>query len=395
MWELRSSTLIISFLLIFSIAAAQDEGQRLLILHTNDLHSRLDGFAPTNNYTPLSPKDDNTIGGFSRIASLIRKEKMDKPDEVLVLDDGDFLMGTIYHYMEEYNGFQLPLMKKMGFDYVAIGNHEFDFGPEKLSTIIEKSAQSGALPGLLLSNAELDANDDADDGLQTLYNSGVLKRSAIIEKSGIKIGLFSLMGKDADDVAPMAAPVTFSKQKKVARKIVKELRKDGADIVICLSHSGLEKDKKFRWSGEDVKLAKKVKGLDIIISGHTHTEIAQPLRVKETIIVQTGDFGRNLGRMELLVAGDNIELKNYELIPVDDSIMGDEMVQTLIDKQKALISERLFEPLGYKPDSLIVQSSYELECNEYGGTLNQVTWVLLLWMPYISILIPGISLERI
>lgn len=370
MKNLRAYSIVIFLFLVFSYSSAQENGQKLIILHTNDLHSRLDGFAPANNYSPLSIKDDNTIGGFSRIATLIKNEQYNNPDNLLVLDDGDFLMGTIYHYMEEFNGFQLALMKEMGFDFVAIGNHEFDFGPIKLSAIIEKSIESGDIPELLLSNAEFNDDDDGDDSMEKFYQNGVIKRSTIIERSGIKIGLFSLLGKDADDVAPMAAPISFTNQIRASKKMVKQLKKEGADIVICLSHSGVERDKKGRWAGEDVKLAKRVKGLDIIISGHTHTELPDPLRVKQTIIVQTGDFGRNLGRMELSVSNDNIELINYELISIDDSIMGDKKIQSLIDGQKAMIKEKLFAPLGYDPYSVLIQSGFELECDEYGGNLE-------------------------
>lgn len=366
----RGYSLVIYIFFFLNSISAQESGQKLIILHTNDLHSRLDGFAPANTYTPLSLNDDNTIGGFSRIATLIKNEKLNNPDKLLVLDDGDFLMGTIYHYMEEYNGFQLPLMKEMGFDFVAIGNHEFDFGPGKLSLILERSVLTGDIPEILLSNAEFDKDDADDDSLEELYKSGTLKRSAIIERSGIKIGLFSLIGKDADEVAPLAAPVSFANQKRSAKKFVKQLRKEGADIVICLSHGGVAKDKKSAWEGEDVKLAKKVKGLDIIISGHTHTELQEPLMVKETIIVQTGDYGRNLGRMELIVSGDNIELKKYELIPIDDSIRGDEKIQSRIDKQKSLIKEKLFTPLGYDPYETLIKSDFKLECDEYGGNIE-------------------------
>lgn len=362
---------LISLSILFNNVLAEETGKKLVILHSNDLHSRLDGYAPTNEYTPLSIKDDNTIGGFSRIATLIKNEQSINPDNLLVLDAGDFLMGTIYHSMEEYNGFQLPLMKQMGYDFVAIGNHEFDFGPDKLSTIINKSGLRGEMPGLLLTNAEFSDSDSADDTIEELFKNGIIERAAIIERSGVKIGLFSLMGEDADDVAPMAAPITFIKQKKAARKTSRQLRNDGADIVICLSHSGLEKDKKGRWAGEDVKLARKVKGLDIIISAHTHTESKSPLLVKNSIIVQTGSFGKNLGRLELVVSADKVELQSYELLYIDDSIYGDKEIQSMIDKQKVLIKERLFSPLEYDPFSPLIYSDFELICDEYGGNLAE------------------------
>ena len=160
------SYIFTGLLLCFLFANSSAQDRKLVILHTNDLHSRLDGFAPSSAYTPGSINDDKTLGGFSRIANLISKEREANPGSLLVVDDGDFLMGTIFHFMEEYNGFQLPLMKKMGYDFVALGNHEFDFGTGKLSLIIDKSVERGPIPELLLSNAVLSETDKRDDGIE-------------------------------------------------------------------------------------------------------------------------------------------------------------------------------------------------------------------------------------
>lgn len=344
--------------------------RKIVILHTNDMHSRLDGFSPSSEYTPLTLNDDNTIGGFSRLATIMREERERDPEHTLIVDAGDFLMGTVYHYMEEYNGFQLPLMKEIGYDVVAIGNHEFDYGPGKLASIITTSLQNSNLPQLLLGNAIFSESEQGDDGLEKLSADGVINRTTIIDKDGLKIGLFSLLGEDADDVAPYAPPVTFAKQKKSARSLVKELKGQGCDLIICLSHSGVEKNKKDKWAGEDVKLAKMVKGIDAIISGHTHTRLTEPIMIKGVPIVQTGSYAMSVGKLELSIEDGNVNVAGYSLIPVDDSVMGDEVVQQKIDRQKALISEKLMQPLGYNLDSRIVESDYLLVCDEYGGDLE-------------------------
>ena len=112
--------------------SAQPAGKKIVILHTNDLHSHITGCAPESDYTPLIVNDDNTRGGFARIASIFKEEKGGEGEITLILDGGDFLMGTLFQGVELTTGFQLPLMKKMGYDVVAIGNHEFDWGPDKL-----------------------------------------------------------------------------------------------------------------------------------------------------------------------------------------------------------------------------------------------------------------------
>ena len=359
--------LLLSVLMVNCVVASSQEPRRLVILHTNDLHSRLDGYAPSSEYSPLVSGDDKTKGGFSRLASVISRESREYPSATLVLDAGDFLMGTFYHYMEEFNPFQLSLMKKMGYDDVALGNHEFDYGPDRLAGIIENSAASAAVPQLLLGNVVFDDRDEADDELQELFRKDIIKRYMIIEKNGLRTGIFSLMGEDAEDVAPYAEPVSFSKIRRSAKKISGELRKQGCDIIICLSHSGIEKDDEGNWSGEDIDLAKKTDDIDIIISGHTHTMLEQPLMINNTLVVQTGSYGQYLGKLELEHKDGKPVMTGYELIEIDDNIQGDRAVQEAVNVQKKLISEKLYDITGYRVDDKIVRTPFKLECNEYGG----------------------------
>ncbi len=351
------------FLTNFTSILAQE---KIVILHTNDLHSRLEGYAPESQYTPLSINDDSTRGGFSRIAAIIKKEKASNPEAFFVVDAGDFLMGTLFHTVEADNGFQLPLMKKMGYDIVCLGNHEFDFGTEKLAKIIESSLENGTLPEILAGNMIFNPKDVRDDGLEELSMRGFIKKTFIIERGGIKAGFFSLLGKNAVDVAPYAKPLTFERQVRYARKAVKELKIKGCDIIICLSHSGLKKSNDGNWEGEDFTLAKKVKGIDIIISGHTHTVIDKPLIVNGTLIVQTGEYGRAIGRIVFSRNGKDIRFENYELIPVDDHIQGDEETEKAIDAQKLFISERILEPFGMKYDDPVAETSIIIDINQQG-----------------------------
>ena len=355
-------TLVFASLLFYSLSA--QEAKRLVILHTNDIHSRLDGYSPSSEYSPLSLNNDKTIGGFSRLATMIRKQKKQNPQTTIVVDAGDFLMGTFFHYMEEYEAFQLPLMKEMGYEVVALGNHEFDFGPKRLAGIINKSRNKGEIPELLLSNIVFDHDEDADNDLEKIYREGAISSTTIIEKGGLKLGLFSLMGIDASDVAPNANPVEFSKQTKIARELAKDLKAQGCDIIICLSHSGVEKDKNGNWAGEDVALAEKVKDLDIIVSGHTHTLLEKPIMVNGKPIVQTGSFGAYLGRLEVELKGDDLKVISYDLLAIDDSVLGDKDIQEKIDNQKARISEKLLKPLNYTIDQSVVEAKFNLVCDE-------------------------------
>lgn len=354
------------FFFAFTLHLSGQEEKKIVILHTNDLHSRLNGFSPEAEYTPWSPGDDETRGGFARIAAILRTEKRNNPGITLTVDAGDFLMGTLFHAMELKTGFQLRLMKQMGYDIVCLGNHEFDFGPAKTAGIINSSLAKGEIPSLLLSNAVLSAEESGDDELEKLYDSKVVLRKFILERDGLKIGFFSLLGKNAVEVAPLAKPVSFAKQVPFARKMVRELKKDGCDIVICLSHSGVSRDKKGNWAGEDIRLAKKVRGIDVIVSGHSHSKISEPVIIKGVPVVQTGEYGQNVGRLELVWKNGSVSVSDYRLIPVDDSIAGESDIIAAVEEQQSLVTREILAPLGLSYFDPVAETDFLLECNEQG-----------------------------
>jgi 5''-nucleotidase/2'',3''-cyclic phosphodiesterase and related esterases len=340
--------------------------KKITILHTNDLHSHIIGFGPESAYTPLTINDDKTVGGFARIATIIKAEKENNPGTTLVIDAGDFLMGTLFPSLEKETGFQLRLMKSMEYDVTCLGNHEFDYGPEWLAAVINTSVGKGEIPSILIGNAMFDKKDMRDDALEKLFSNNIIIRKMILTRDGIKFGFFSILGKDAVKDAPHAAPVTFDKQSSFARKMVKELRDEKCDIIICVSHSGVTKEKNGEWGGEDVELAKAVKGIDLIIGGHTHTKLDQPVIVNGVPIVQTGEYGQFVGRLSLTYSNGKLRVDDYKLIPVDDKIMGDNKINQLITEQKERITTEILNPLGFNYDKPIAETDFTLEGNETG-----------------------------
>ncbi len=357
---------LVPLILMFISDLDGQTGKKLVLLHTNDLHSRLNGFAPEYLYTPLKTGDDKTKGGFARIAKIIEREREKSQGITLVFDAGDFLMGTLFHGLEVSTGFQLRLMKRMGYDFVAIGNHEFDFGPEKLSEIIDKSSESGEIPLLMLGNAVFDKKDPGDDALEMLFDKNIVARSTVMEKDGLKIGIFSILGKNASEVAPLAKPVRFSKVLPFAKAMVKNLQSEKCDIIICISHSGIEKLNDGSWGGEDVNLAESVKGIDLIISGHTHTKLDKPLFINGVPIVQTGEYGENVGCLELSWSDKRLQVENYTLIPVDDNVGGNRLIDSMITEQQKLIASEILQPLGIDYFKPVAESSFALECDANG-----------------------------
>jgi len=262
-------------------------------------------------------------------------------------------------------------MKTIGYDAVCLGNHEFDFGDEKLASILNSASSLGKIPPVLLGNAVYDRKSKVDDGLEKLVADGVIKRTFILEKDGLKIGFFSLLGKSADENAAFAKPVKFEDQVKSARKMVGELKDKNCNLIICLSHSGVEADIKHGgWKGEDVDLARKVKGIDAIISGHTHTKLDKAIMVNSVPVVQTGEYGKFLGKLVLTVDNGKVSVEGYSLIPIDDKIQGDESVNNLINDQRALIDQNILKPNGMDYSMPVVETNFALECNEQGDVKN-------------------------
>ncbi len=343
----------------------QDQPREITILHTNDLHSRLTGYAPESEYTPLTIHDDQTIGGFARIARVLKTEKANDPDHVLVVDAGDFLMGTFFHAFEPVDGFQLRLMNGMGYDAISLGNHEFDFGIMTTGEIIQHSKERGEIPPILLANIQFDPVSSEDDLLADLYKENIVSPYKIIKKAGLRIGVFGILGYDATDVAPFIKPAIITDPLKTAKKVAAQLSNDEhSDLVICLSHSGLSRNKKGEWKGEDVKLARKAQDIDIIISGHSHTCLSEPLFVGNTIIVQTGAYGANVGKLQVAYQNGQIDFRDYELIAINDSIRGDFSTHASIENRKSRIQKQILNNLQIDYDKPVVSTDFDLICDE-------------------------------
>jgi 5'-nucleotidase/UDP-sugar diphosphatase len=307
--------------------SAAERKKTFTILHTNDMHSAFIGMGPAADYTPFKLNDDATRGGFARLATLIAKRKAAdrKFGPVLVLDAGDYSMGTAFGAATREIGGELRLMSKIGYDATTFGNHEFDLGPDGLGRSIGVASKAGRVPAVLAANSDFSANDDTLADLQRLAKAGVIRRHMVIERDGIRFGIFGVLGKEATFYTSGGA-VKFSDAIETAREIVKVLREtEKVDVVIALSHGGVEKGKDGRYNdGDDVRLAREVPGIDVVIGGHSHTELQEPIIVNgRTPVVQTGLEGRKLGELVITLDGDALKVDSYRLYAIDDSLAGD------------------------------------------------------------------------
>ncbi len=335
------------------------------ILHTNDMHSAFIGMGPASDYTPLTLNDDQTRGGYSRLAGLIAKRKEARKGQgpVLVLDAGDYSMGTAFGAASRETGGELLIMSRMGYDATTFGNHDFDLGPDGLGKSIGMASKAGRVPAVLASNTSFTGSDVTLAELQRLAKVGVIRRHLVIERGGIRFGLFGLLGKEAQFYTTGAGAVTFSDAIETAREMVRVLREtEKVDVVICLSHGGLEKGKDGRYSdGDDVRLARAVPGIDVVIGGHSHTALQEAIIVNDrTPVVQTGLEGQNLGELVLTLDGDKLKVQFYRLHPIDDTVAGDRAIADEIDKLKKTVTKVVFASRGYRIDQPLAVAPRDL-----------------------------------
>ena len=281
----RIYSLAVLLLFTFSLSAQQGKSgaleKQLFILHTSDTHSRID---PIN---PEAADEYAGMGGVVRRAEIVKQYRGKHP-EMLLLDCGDISQGTPY-----YNLFQgeleVKMMNLMGYDAMAIGNHEFDFGLDNMARLFRLAR----FP-IVCSNYEMTGT----------VLEGLVKPYITLEREGLKIGIFSLAPKLEGLVqADKREGVTYKDPIAVAQKMSDLLRgKEGCDVVICLSHLGLH-----RLASSDIddeQLVAKTYGIDIILGGHTHSFMEKPMvylnaNGQNVPILHSGRSGVYVGEMVL------------------------------------------------------------------------------------------------
>jgi 5'-nucleotidase len=387
---LRFSFLVGLLFLCSDLFAAEE---RLTIIHTNDLHSHILGFSPNIDYRPDITGGDATKGGWARVATVIKREKEKRNNPVLVLDGGDFLMGSLFHMIAREEAAELRLMKDMGYDALTLGNHEFDLKPKGLARILHSAAAKGGMPAIVFSNAIFSKESDRDDALEEVFNQGMVKPYVVLERGGIKIGIFGLLGKDAAEKAPFASPVQFRDPVEISREMVKVLReKEKVDMVICLSHSGLSEAKS---RSEDEILAGKVQGIDVIVGGHSHTRLEKPIVINSTIIVQAAAYGNCVGVLDLLMNKGKARQKNYRLIDIDASIPGDMALQKKVESFIDTIDQEVLRGVNLSFKKVIGQTSFDLTIAEDESNLGNLIADSIRWYVNKHDYDPGDPLTRI
>ncbi|MCI8812959.1 MAG: bifunctional metallophosphatase/5'-nucleotidase [Oscillibacter sp.] len=315
------------------------------ILFTHDLHS---------HFLPQRTEDGGESGGYARLKTAIDRERARHPNALLV-DGGDFSIGSLIQTLYTTQAAELRTMGALGYDAATLGNHEFDHTGAGLARMLNAVADSGErLPALVEANyAPAPDNPDRDVILAAMDNYGVAE-TLLFDRDGVTYGLFGLMGVDSHDCAPTSGFV-LENMAQAAQRCVEALEAQGAELILCLSHSGTESGE-----GEDYALAKAVDGIDVIISGHTHTTLAEPIVVNDTYIVSAGPYCRNLGSITLEKDGDALRLTDYHLTPIDETLPHDPDTAALVEGWKAQVGETYLKRYGLTYDQVLAHSDFSL-----------------------------------
>jgi len=339
-----------------SVAREDASSGKLVVLFTHDLHSY---FLPQR--LPGADNLTDTEGGYAKLATLIREQRArHKQGETVLVDAGDFSMGTLFHASFMTDALELRLMGEMGYDITTFGNHEFDFHPDGLAKALNAAKEAGGrLPAIVASNAVFGSPTPKDQLLRDAFKKYPVRDYLILEKNGLRVGLFGLMGKDAKVDSPFAKPVTFADPVATGKRVADILKnQEKVDIIICLSHSGTSKNKKH---SEDEILAREVPQIDVIISGHTHTILPQPMTIGKTIIVSSGSYGRYLGVLELNCSKtEGVKTVVYTLPKVAGNIQDDPLLLKDIAKFKKTVEREYLAPYGLGFDQPIAESAYDM-----------------------------------
>ena len=346
------------------------------ILFTHDLHS---------HFLPQSTAEGGESGGYARLKTVIDRERAVNPDALLV-DGGDFSIGSLIQTLYTTQAAELRTMGAMGYDAVTIGNHEFDHKGTGFAEMLNsaKAAQQAAVELLLVDARPLEDMDaykerfgpvtpvlpmlleanyaPADDNPDRAFIRSAMENYGVtdcmtLERGGVTYGLFGLMGVDSDECAPTSG-FTRTDAAKAAKRCVETLKGEGAEIIVCLSHSGTGDSLA---SSEDEELAKAVDGIDVIVSGHTHSTLAEPLVVNDTYIVSSGPYCQNLGSLTFSWDdGGEKRLLDYRLIPIDETVAEDPEIAGLVEQWKDMVGETYLARYGLTYDEVLTRSDYDL-----------------------------------
>lgn len=346
------SRLVLIAALALATAASAAEPIKIRVYHTNDVHgwimTRPDKFQP-----------NRLIGGGATLAALVAKETGPK----LVLDAGDWWQGTPEGSLTKGEAVA-DVFNAVGYDAIVVGNHEYDDGADSLRALIGK-----------MKMPVLSANTFGDDGKLVAW----VRPWIIKDVAGVKVGIFGLTTSNMRRLAfpKNISGLDFRREVDVAREAVKALKRQGATVIIAVTHMGLEGENQ-KFEG-DQTLAREVPGIDLIVGGHSHTFLTRAIQGENgTLIVQAGSYLVKAGRttLEIDPKTKTVTASSDELIDLWPDRVGEDPVVKAIVARHAEETGKIFETviatapalMGREPDRENALGDWMTDC--YRETLG-------------------------
>ena len=334
---------------------AQDAapGTTVDIVFTHDTHSHL------NTFTTMVDGLETELGGFARMNTLIEAQRAQNPD-TLVIDGGDFSMGTLIQTVFETQAAELRMLGYLGCDVTTLGHHEFDYRSKGLANMLTSAQASGdAVPAMVVCNVDWDTMEaegltEGQQRLKDAFTAYGVSDYTVLEKGDVDIAVVGVFGKDALACAP-TCELKFEDPIEAVKQTVADIKaNEDVDMIVCVSHSGTWEDES---KSEDELLAKAVPDLDLILSGHTHTEIEKPIQHGSTYVVSCGEYGKNLGELTLTQQADGRwAMSAYELIPITSDIAVHAATQQTIDNFMDTVDTDYLARFGYTKDQVLAEN---------------------------------------
>lgn len=306
---------VIAVLMLTLLAGALQVSAKtteIVILHNNDLHGRIDGIE----------EDGEPRGSIARMAGMANVIRAMYPGRVLWFDGGDTTHGTTIANLF-FGASVIDAYNFVGVDVMAAGNHDYNYGHD----VLLMRANQAEFPIL------------AGNAIYTKSGESFLPSHTFLEVDGLRIAVFGF--------SPVTTPVTthphnvrdltFVDPLEVAAELVPKLREE-ADLVFAVNHIG---------HPDDVALATAVPGIDLIIGGHSHTQLDEPVKVGDTVIAQAHEYGRYLGFVKLTIEDGKVVAHEGKLLPTTPDMPVDTATQALVDGWNEQLEARLGEHLGF------------------------------------------------
>ena len=306
------------------------ESNSFRILFTSDLQDHV------LSSRVVDGEETKEVGGYARLASLIN---MNRTDDTVVIDGGNFSTGTAFSALNSTNAPDLTLLSTIGYDAIALGDEEFTFGTQSLSDMINASENTTTLLTGNLSFSDSDSSKSLKNALSTRGAASY----KIVEKNGIKIGLFSLI----NDEKEISSDVFLADAVDTAKDIVSSLQEEGTDYIVAIAHGGND----FAY-----KIAKKVDGINTVIAACGADANTKIEKEDDVNIVSCGKNGQYLGVLD--INKDSYSIDGYQLVEITTDIEENEDIRNRINDYKNNVNSQIFDSYDLSIDDSLANNPY-------------------------------------